>query len=64
MDGIRAAEQIRSHFDCAFIFLTAYGDRATKAQMRRVNPVAILHKPADGREIQAALEEVGRAASR
>lgn len=63
LDGISAAEQIRSYFDCAFIFITAYGDRTTKAQMGRVNPVAILHKPADEREIQAALEEVavGRA---
>jgi CheY-like chemotaxis protein len=61
LDGIAAATRIRSERPCAIVFLTAYDDAESMRRMRRVEPVAILTKPADGKAILAA---VNRAAGR
>ena len=54
MDGIEAARRIREQRDTPIIFITAHGDRATRAQIEQVLPGApVLAKPITADRLQA-----------
>jgi DNA-binding NarL/FixJ family response regulator len=57
IDGIEAARQIRSTGRCGLIFLTAYGDPATRERMRHLSPDAIIDKPASKESLVRAVEQ-------
>ncbi|MDR3568336.1 MAG: PAS domain S-box protein [Syntrophobacteraceae bacterium] len=56
MDGISAAEKIRSRFHVPTIFLTAYSEDSTLERAKRAEPCGFLLKPFDDRELKAAIE--------
>lgn len=55
-DGIDLAEKINEKFRIPFIFLTAYGDKATIDRAKKVRPNAYLTKPFNKDELFAAVE--------
>jgi PAS domain S-box-containing protein len=64
MDGIEAAENIRSRFKIPVIYLTAYSDENTVKRAKETQPsgfiikkpFGFLHKPFDDNELQTAIE--------
>jgi PAS domain S-box-containing protein len=56
MDGIQAAEKIRSDFDIPVIYLTAYSDDKTLERARITEPYGYIIKPFNQRELQVNLE--------
>ncbi|MCC7163189.1 MAG: response regulator [Anaerolineae bacterium] len=56
MDGIEAAEQIRSELDIPVVFLTAYADQATLARAKITEPFGYILKPFEERELQSTIE--------
>ncbi|MBD2067633.1 response regulator [Leptolyngbya sp. FACHB-671] len=56
MDGVEAAEQIRSDFDTPVIYLTAYADDATLQRAKATEPFGYIVKPFDERDLQVAIE--------
>lgn len=56
MDGIEAAQQIRTRFDVPVVYVTAYSDDATLKRARVTEPYAYLLKPFDERELNIAIE--------
>jgi two-component system, cell cycle sensor histidine kinase and response regulator CckA len=56
MDGIDAAEQIRSRLDIPVVFLTAYADEKTVARAKLTEPYGFLTKPFSERGLKAAIE--------
>ena len=56
MDGIQAAEQIRSRFNIPVIFLTAYGDENTLERAKITEPFGYILKPFRERELPVAIE--------
>ena len=54
--GIWLAEKIRERFDIPFIFLTAFGDKATIADAARTQPGSYLVKPFVEQDLHAAIE--------
>jgi PAS domain S-box-containing protein len=56
MDGVQAAEQIRSKFDIPVVFMTAHSDDSTIQRAKITQPFGYLFKPFDKRELQIALE--------
>ncbi|MBD1909217.1 MULTISPECIES: ATP-binding protein [unclassified Leptolyngbya] len=56
MDGIEAAEQIRTDFDTPVIYLTAYADDATLQRAKVTEPFGYIVKPFDERDLQVAIE--------
>lgn len=56
MDGIQAAEQIRSLYDIPVIFLTAYADQTTLARAKITEPFGYILKPFEERELQSTIE--------
>ena len=55
MDGIQAAQEIRSRHNIPIIFMTGYSDAATIARAQQVKPVAFLEKPIFPHELEAAI---------
>jgi diguanylate cyclase (GGDEF)-like protein/PAS domain S-box-containing protein len=55
MDGIDAAQVLRSQFDIPVIFLTAYADEPTLARAELNSPYGYLLKPFQPRELDATL---------
>lgn len=56
LDGIAAAEQIRSRSDAIVIFVSAYGDEATRARVEARLPGApLVSKPVSPQAIRAAI---------
>jgi PAS domain S-box-containing protein len=53
MDGIEAAEQIRTRFDIPVIFLTAHADKDTLQRARVTEPFGYLLKPFDERVLDS-----------
>ncbi len=51
MDGVAAAEQIRSRFDIPVIFLTAYSDKKTLSRAKIAGPYGYIVKPFQEREL-------------
>ena len=64
IDGIQAAETIRSKFDIPVIYLTAYSDKSTVERAKTTHPSAFilkepfgfLHKPFEENELYTAIE--------
>ena len=56
IDGIEAAEQIRTRFNIPVVYLTAYADEATVQRAKMTAPYGYLLKPFNERELHAAIE--------
>jgi two-component system, cell cycle sensor histidine kinase and response regulator CckA len=56
MDGVAAAEQIRSRFDIPIIFLTAYADEKTLQRAKITVPYGYIVKPFQERELHIAVD--------
>lgn len=56
IDGIQAAEQIRSSLDIPIIFLTAYSDDSTIERAKAAEPYGYIVKPFQDRELQITIE--------
>ena len=57
-DGIEASATIQARCDAPVAFVTASVDDETVARMRRLDPLAILHKPVSESDIFALLDRV------
>lgn len=62
-DGIDASARIQARCDVPVAFVTASVDDETMARMRRLDPLAIVHKPASESDILALLDQVHGAIS-
>ncbi len=56
MDGIQAAEQIRTRYDIPVIFLTAFADPKTLQRAKITEPFGYILKPFEERELLTAIE--------
>jgi PAS domain S-box-containing protein len=56
MDGIAAAEQIRSRFNVPVIYLTAFADDKTLKRAKITEPYGYIIKPFEEKELKAAIE--------
>ncbi len=56
MDGIEAANRIRSNSDIPLIFLTAFAEEEKLAQAKMTLPLGYLLKPVQERDLKAAIE--------
>ncbi|MBW4576981.1 MAG: hybrid sensor histidine kinase/response regulator [Aphanothece sp. CMT-3BRIN-NPC111] len=56
IDGVEAAEQIRSNFQIPIVFLTAYADDKTIARATLTEPFGYLVKPFEDKELHSNIE--------
>jgi len=56
MDGIEAAEQIRTRFNTPVVYLTAYSDDRTLLRAKITEPFGYIIKPFKERELHVAIE--------
>jgi signal transduction histidine kinase/DNA-binding NarL/FixJ family response regulator len=56
MDGVEAAEVIRTRFDLPVIFLTAYADKETLDRAKQTRPYGYLVKPFEDRDLRTTVE--------
>ena len=56
VDGIQAAQEIRTRFNIPVIYLTAYADDQTLERALVTNPLGYLIKPFQEKELQTTLE--------
>ena len=56
MDGIDAAEQIRSLYNIPIVYLTAYADSETLRRAKVTEPYGYIIKPVEDRELQSNIE--------
>jgi len=56
MDGIEAADRIRSLLGCPIIFLTAYADEKTLSRAKIAEPFGYIVKPLEERELRSSIE--------
>src|SRR5919109_4143368 len=56
MDGVEAAEQIRSDFNIPVVYLTAYMDNITVQRAMITEPFGFIIKPFEPRELHTAVE--------
>ncbi len=56
MDGIEAADQIRTHFNIPIIYLTAFSDKEMLDRAKITEPFGYLLKPFEDRELYANIE--------
>ena len=56
LDGIDAAEILRSRFNIPIVYLTAHADDATIARANRTEPYGYLLKPVDSAELRSVIE--------
>jgi len=56
MEGIEAADQIRSNFNIPVIYLTAYSDDQTLKRARITDPFGYILKPFETKELHTAIE--------
>jgi len=56
MDGVEAAEQIRTRFDIPVVYLTAYSDEETLQRAKITEPYGYVLKPFSERELQSNIE--------
>jgi len=54
IDGIEAAEHIRSHFNIPVVYLTAYTDDKTLERAKITEPFGYVVKPFEDRELKTA----------
>ena len=58
MDGITAAEKIKSLYDIPVIFMTGYDNEDLKNRAKKLNPVAYLIKPIKIIELNSIISSV------
>jgi PAS domain S-box-containing protein len=56
MDGIEAADQIRSRFNIPVIYLTAYADETILEKAKITEPFGYIIKPFEDRELHSAIQ--------
>ncbi|TET42093.1 MAG: PAS domain S-box protein [Dehalococcoidia bacterium] len=56
MDGIQAAEQIRTRFNIPVVYLTAYADEKRLERAKLTQPFGYILKPFDDRELHTNIE--------
>ncbi|MEW6348589.1 MAG: PAS domain S-box protein [Thermodesulfobacteriota bacterium] len=56
MDGIEAAEQLRSRFDFPVVYLTAFTDADLLERAKKTNPYGYLGKPVSARDLRSTIE--------
>jgi len=56
MDGVYAAEQIRSKLGVSVVYVTAHADETTLQRAKLTEPMGYLLKPFNERELRAAIE--------
>ncbi len=56
MDGIKAAEQIRSQLDVPVVYLTAYADADTLERAKLTEPFGYIVKPFEERDLHTTVE--------
>lgn len=56
MDGVRAAEQIRTLFNIPIVYLTAYADDRTLQRAKTTEPYGYIIKPFEERELHFTVE--------
>jgi PAS domain S-box-containing protein/putative nucleotidyltransferase with HDIG domain len=56
MNGIEAAEVIRSHFEVPVVYLTAYSDDKTLERAKMTEPFGYLLKPFEDRDLKTTIE--------
>jgi CheY-like chemotaxis protein len=56
IDGVAAAEQIRSRFGLPVVFVTAYADEDTLGRACLTEPCGYLLKPFEEQELRAVVE--------
>lgn len=56
VDGINAAQQIRSSMDVPVIFLTAYGDTKSRKRAKDIGASGFLVKPFEDSELLSAIK--------
>ena len=56
MDGIQAAQAIRSQYRCPVIFVTAHADQITRDRAKVTEPSGWVLKPVDEGELHEAIE--------
>jgi PAS domain S-box-containing protein len=56
IDGVEAAEQVRTRFDIPVVYVTAYADEATLERAKITEPFGYLLKPFEKRELRSAIE--------
>ncbi len=56
MDGVVAAEEIRTRFDIPVVYLTAYSDEDTLQKAKITEPYGFVLKPFDERELRNTIE--------
>jgi len=58
MNGINAAEIIRSRFNIPIVYLTAYSDKSTLERAKKTEPFGYILKPFDDRDLSTTIEMV------
>ncbi len=56
MDGVAAAEQVRSRFGIPVVYLTAYADDTTVQRAKTTEPFGYILKPFQERELETTIE--------
>jgi len=56
MDGIEAADEIRSQFDIPVVFLTAYADRKRLERAKLTTPFGFIIKPFQDKDLRVTIE--------
>ena len=56
MDGITAAERIRTEYSIPIIYVTAYADEKTLGRAKITEPYGYILKPFEDRELHTAIE--------
>ena len=56
MDGIEAAQKIKTIFDVPVIYMTAYGDEKTFKRAKLTEPYGFITKPFNREELRASIE--------
>lgn len=56
MDGVEAAEEIRTRFDIPVVYLTAFADEETLQRAKVTSPFGYILKPLEVRELKSAIE--------
>ena len=56
MDGIKAAEEIRTRFDIPVVYLTAYADQSTLQRAKTTGPYGYVIKPFQEADLRTATE--------
>ena len=58
IDGVETARRLKGMVPSRIIFMTAYPDKANRARMQTIDPVAVLSKPYDERLLTETLARI------